>query len=200
MRTLFLTLLSLGFLLTACNNNKPKGITVTSEDGKEKATIDVSAMTAASDDIQKKLEELKKLPPLTTDQLKAMLPEELLGMKRSSFNANAMMGYSLADANYRKDTGDARLQISIIDCAGEAGAGFYSLTWAGMNMVSENDNGYSKTIEFNGGKAVESYKKNNDEYQLTYVASDRLLVTIEGEKVGLDAVKEVAKGLNTSVK
>jgi ABC-type multidrug transport system fused ATPase/permease subunit len=83
------------------------------------------------------------------------------------------------------------------DCAGEAGAGVYSLSyWTKMNMQSETDNGYSKTVDFNGQKAVEGYDKGSDTYELTYVASDRLLVTIKGEKTGLDAVKGAAQGLN----
>jgi hypothetical protein len=79
-----------------------------------------------------------------------MLPEELAGMKRSNFNVHSQMGYSVGDATYRNEGSDARLHLSIIDCAGEAGAGVYSLNyWTRMSMVTENDNGYSKTVDFN---------------------------------------------------
>jgi hypothetical protein len=196
MRITILSLLFTGLCLAACNNNK-KPVTITSEDGKEKTTIDVNSVTSSTDEMQKKMEELKKLTPLTTDQLKTMLPDEIMGMKRASFNANSMMGYAAADATYKNEGDEKELHVNIFDCAGEAGAGIYSLNyWTRMSMTSENDNGYSKTVDFNGGKAVEQYTKSNDEYQITYVANDRLLVSVSGSKTGLDAVKDAAKNLN----
>jgi hypothetical protein len=66
-------------------------------------------------------------------------------------------------------------------------------------MQSESDNGYTKTVDFNGGKGVETYEKGSDRYELTYVASDRLLVTVKGERTGLDAVKQTAQGLDLKV-
>jgi hypothetical protein len=192
----FILLLVAAVFLISCRG-KSKGVTLTSEDGKDKVTVDVSQVASATDDIQKKMEELKKLAPLTTDQLKGMLPEEIMGLKRTNFSANSMMGFGSAEATYRNEGDEKEVRLSILDCAGEAGAGIYSLNyWTKMSMQSENDNGYSKTIDFNGGRAVESYQKSNDEYELTFVGSDRLLVSVKGEKIGLDAVKQVAKGLN----
>ena len=186
--------------IVACKNNNPKTMTVTSKDGKSKVSVDVNSAAAVSDDMQKKMEELKKLTPLTADQLKTFLPEQLMGMKRSSFNANSMMGFASAEATYKNETDDKEIELNILDCAGEAGAGVYSLSyWTKMSMQSESDNGYTKTVDFNGGKAVETYEKGGDRYELTYVASDRLLVTVKGEKTGLDAVKQTAQALNLKV-
>jgi hypothetical protein len=201
MRSIIFFLLGAGLLLTACNNNKPKSLTITSDDGKNKVSIDANSITATSDEMQKKIEELKKLSPLTTDQLKTMLPDAILGMKRSSFNANSMMGFASAEATYKDSSNaDKQIELSIFDCAGEAGAGVYSLSyWTKMNMQSETDNGYTKTTDFNGQKAVESYDKGDDRYELTYVGSDRLLVSVKGEKTGLDAVKQAAQSLNLKV-
>ncbi|HMG66836.1 MAG TPA: hypothetical protein VK588_04085 [Chitinophagaceae bacterium] len=199
MKSVVFSLISFVVLLSACNS-KPKAMTITSDDGKSKVSVDVNSVVAASSEMQKKMEELKKLTPLTTDQLKTMLPDELMGMKRSSFNANSMMGFASAEATYKADADDKEIELSIFDCAGEAGAGIYSLSyWTKMNMQSETDNGYTKTIDFNGQKAVETYDKSSERYELTYVGSDRLLVTVKGEKIGLDAVKQVAGGLNLKV-
>ena len=196
MKSTITFLVVLGLCLAACNN-KPKTVTITSEDGKSKVSVDVNSAAETSTDVQKKMEELKKLTPLSTDQLKSMLPDQLMGIKRSSFNANSMMGFASAEATYRDSSSDKQIELSIFDCAGEEGAGIYSLSyWTKMSMQSETDNGYTKTVDFNGQKAVESYDKGNDRYELTYVASDRLLVTVKGEKTGLDAVKQAAQGLN----
>jgi hypothetical protein len=182
-------------LLIACNT-KPKNAVIVSDDGKTKVSIDPTAIKESGEEMQKKIEELKKLPPLTVDQLKAMLPEELSGIKRSSFSANSSMGVSLGEANYKKDD-TTNLRLVIYDCAGEAGSAFYSMNFfMKMNMESQDDNGYTKTTDFMGQKAMETYKKYNDHYTITYLANDHLMVTLEGEHTGLDAVKQAAQSLN----
>jgi len=200
MKPVILCLLFAAMSIVACKNNRSKTMTITSEDGKSKVSVNATSVTAATDEMQKKMEELKKLAPLTTDQLKAMLPEEIMGMKRSNFSANSMMGYASAEARYKNENDDKEIELNIFDCAGEAGAGIYSLSyWTKMSIQSESDNGYTKTVDFNGDKAVETYDKGSDRYELTYVASDRLLVTVKGEKTGLDALKQTAQGLNLKV-
>jgi hypothetical protein len=188
-----LLLLSAASLVMGCN---PMGKrTYTSKDGKDKVSFDVKEVAAASDDMNKKTEELKKLTPYTTEQLKALVPEQLGGIKRTSFNVTSMLGYGAADATYRDESGK-QFQVDLIDCAGEAGSGMYTLSyWMKMNVESENDNGYTKSVKWNGDKAVESYQKGSDEYELTYMAGDRMLVTVKGEKVGLDALKQAASSL-----
>ena len=145
--------------------------------------------------MQSALEKMKKLPALSTEQLKAMLPAELMGMKRASFSANSMLGYGIGEARYKSDDGK-EIKVVIYDCVGEAGAGWYSLMFWGMNMESEDDNGYKKSTTFNGGKAIESYEKNLEKYTLTFGSGNRLLVNVEGENTGLDAVKQAAGSLN----
>ena len=172
-------------------------MTVVSEDGKEKATIDISKAASSADDLNKKVEELKKLAPLTTDQLKALLPEEMLGMKRTNFEAASIGGYSNADATYRKDPNDeAYINVNIVDCAGESGAGYYSaMFWTQMSISRESDDGYTKTVDWKGGRAIENYDKSSNRYEFTYVGGGRYLVVVKGGKTGLDLVKQVAENL-----
>ena len=197
MRKLSVLLLAVSFVF-ACNNKKAGETTIVSDDGKTNTTIDVNpdGTVGQMDEMTKKTEELKKLTPLTLDQLKALLPDELMGMKRSNFNANSSLGFAVADATYKAEE-DKELKLTIWDCAGEAGAGFYTLTyWSQFNMQSENDDGYTKSISFNGGKAIESYRKGQNQHSLMYTSGDRLLVSLEGENVGLDAVKQAAQSLS----
>ena len=65
--------------IVACKNNKSNTMTITSKDGKSKVSVDVNSAAAVSDDMQKKMEELKKLTPLTTDQLKRCCLNNLWG-------------------------------------------------------------------------------------------------------------------------
>ena len=183
-------------LLTACNNNKQPGITVKSEDGKTTTTVQASDLAGAADAAQKKAEELQKLSPYTLDQMKAMLPEELAGAKRSKFSANSAMGAAYAEGQYPIND-STELELKIFDCAGQAGGGIYSMQYLGMmNFQSESDDEYTKTIEFKGGRAVEHLDKRSNRSTLTYVSGDRLLITLEGRNTGVDMLKQVADGLN----
>jgi hypothetical protein len=197
MRSSFIYVMAIGLLFSACKGkDKDSTTTVTTDNGKITLTVDPTKTETVANEMEKKTEELKKLAPMTLDQIKAMLPAELLGMKRSSFNANAMMGFASADAEYKKDD-TSNLKLTVMDCAGEAGSAFYALNyWTKMTMESENDQGYTKTVDFMGGKAVEDYKKYNNSYTLTFTANDRLLITLHGENLSLDVLKDAAKALN----
>lgn len=195
MKSLFIYAMAIGLFFSACKGKDNK-TTITTDDGKTTLTVDPSKTETVANEMEKKTEELKKLAPMTLDQIKAMLPEELLGMKRSSFNANAMMGFASADAEYKKDD-TSNVKLTVMDCAGEAGSSFYALNyWTKMTMESQNDQGYTKTVDFMGGKAVEDYKKYNNSYTLTFTANDRLLITLQGQNVSLDVLKDAAKALN----
>lgn len=196
MKHLFFLFSAAVCLLTACNNNKKPGITVTSEDGKTTTTIQPNDLAQAADVYQKKAEELQKLSPYTLDQMKAMLPEELAGAKRAKFSANSAMGAAYAEGEYPIND-STEVELKIFDCAGQAGAGIYSMQYLTMmNFQSESDDEYTKSIDFKGGKAVEHLDKRNNRSTLTYLAGDRLLVTLEGKNTGVDMLKQVAGSLN----
>lgn len=197
MKPLFSLLLLGGLALAACNNDKKVTQTHTSEDGTTTTTtVDVSDMESSTDEMTQKMEELKKLKPLTLDELKALLPEEIAGTKRSNFNANSTMGFAMAEASYQKENEDRELKLTVFDCAGEAGSGIYGMSyWTKMNMQQESDDGYIKTVSFNGDKAVETFKKGSNEATITYVVADRLLVTLSGYNMDVAEVKAIGESL-----
>jgi hypothetical protein len=200
MKIVFL-LCAAGVLLVACNNNKPAdagkgGITVKTEDGKEKVSVSLGEMAKWGEEMERRSTEMKKLTPLSTDAMKSLLPETLAGIPRSEFNVVNSMGYAVGTATYKiNDTAD--IQLAISDCAGEMGAGFFAMTFGlGMNVQSENDKGYTKTIEMNGQRAIESYEKYNNKYQLTFMGTDRFVVNMESENIPLEKMKEAAAALD----
>lgn len=196
MRRLSLLIVITMVLLSACKSKKANQVTVTSEDGKEKVSVDMNKMESASAEMQKKSEELQKLPPLSLDQLKALVPEELAGGKKTSYNATAAMGTGVANAEYKIDD-TTNVRLTVYDCAGTGGAGIYSMQYLGMfNMESESETEYTKTIDFNGGKAFERCRKDRNDCTLTYFSGDRFLVTLDGSNVGIDALKQAANSLN----
>lgn len=198
MRLLLMLFLSAGCYAISCNSNKKEGeLTVVSKDGKEKATVDISKAANSAEDLNKKIEELKKLTPLTTDELKALVPEEILGMKRTNIEAESTGRYATVDATYRKDPNDEPyINVNIVDCAGDAGASYYSaIFWTQMSITKTSDDGYTKTVDWKGGRAVETYEKDRNRYEFMYIGADRYLVTVKGGKTGLDLVKQVAETL-----
>jgi hypothetical protein len=191
-----LTTVAVAILLFACSNNKKFSHTEKNADGTTTTTtVDMNNLTSNTGDMSKKMEDLKKLKPLTLDELKVLLPEEINGIKRSNFNANATMGFAMVEGGYHKND-STEMQLVIYDCAGEAGSGIYGLNyWTRMSLQSENDNGYTKTVDFMDGKAVESFEKNDQKTTFTYLANDRLLVMISGKNIDREEVIQTAKDL-----
>jgi hypothetical protein len=100
--------------------------------------------------------------------LKALIPENLMGAKRTNYTASAAMGAGLARGEYELND-STRLSLNIYDCAGSAGAGIYSMQYLGMyNLQQESDEEYTKTVDFNGGKAFEHCEKATNNCTLTY--------------------------------
>jgi len=187
-------LISATILLAACNNKKSKEITIPTGDGDGKVTIDVNQAARNAEEIQKRTEELGKLTPLTTEQLKSLLPETLMGAKRSDYNVANAMGYGMATAKYKiNDSTD--LELSINDCAGTAGAGFYTMQLGMYNFEQDNDREYTKTISYGGGKAYEHCEKTRNECSLTWFAGDRYMVVLQGDNVNADGLKAAGKEL-----
>jgi hypothetical protein len=106
------------------------------------------------------------------------------------------MGAGVANGRYEiNDSMDVKL--SVWDCAGPGGAGIYGMQYLSMiDIQQESDDEYTKTIDFNGGKAHEHCNKSSNDCTFTYFAGGRFLVTLEGDHVSADALKEAAKGLN----
>src|SRR5258705_4543866 len=197
MKRIISLLVATNMLLIACNNNKPKETTViTSPDGKETVTVDAQKMQNAAQDMEKQKTELEKLTPLTMDQLKAMIPETLMGAKRTNYSASTAMGAGSAQGDYELND-STRLSLNIYDCAGSAGSGIYSMQYMSMfNFLQESDEEYTKTIDFNGGKAFEHCEKATNNCTLSYFSGGRFLVKLESDHVCAAALKKTASGLN----
>ena len=200
MRVKSLLWLFVAIAIASCSGNSSKEESVKDESSKEstekESTSASENISSSADETQKRIEELKKMPLITNDQMKSLFPEEVMGMKRSQFSVNSMTGFATGEAQYKKDD-TTRYRVMMYDCAGEAGAGFYGMRFlTGWNIEREDDNGYEKTVSFMGTKALEKYQKNQEQYSLNFVTADRFWITLEGENTGLDNLKSFAQALN----
>lgn len=194
MRKLLLGSFALLLLTTACNNNKKPGdVTIKGKDG-ESVTINTNDASKNVEEMKNSMEELQKLKPLSLEELKALIPAEIMGAKQDDYNAVNYAGYGQASASY-KINDSTKIKLNVIDCAGNAGAGFYNMQFL-MNFEQDNENEYTKSTTFNDQKAIENCKKKRKECSFTYFSGNRFLVALEGDNVGIDQLKDVAKGLN----
>ena len=125
-----------------------------------------------------------------------MIPDSLVGAKRTNVEVNFSMGAGLASGEYELNDSSS-ISLNIYDCGGPAGAGIYSMQYLGLlNDLHDNDEEYLKSIDFNGGKAFEQCDKTANDCTISYFSGGRFLVTLQGDHVGVDALKQAARGLN----
>ena len=139
MKMTFIPIVILSLSIVACNNNKPKeSVTITSEDGKEQITIDANQAGNAAVEMEKTKEELSKLTPLSAEELKALVPEQLMGATHSDLDVNTAMGASVASADYKiNDSMD--INLNIIDCAGPFSVGYGWDAWKAQAGLAQGE-------------------------------------------------------------
>jgi hypothetical protein len=187
---IFFIILS-SFLFSACNNNKKP---VGTEDAKEK-TANAEEMQEASDRVQKKTEELGELTPLTPDELKVLLPEELIGAKKITAQANSVNGTGLVRSQYILND-SAEFQVSVSDCGGPGGAGYYNRQAISMlNKQSKADEENTKTVDLKDEKALQHCNSAETNCSFTYFDGNRFWVIISGKNIPPDDLKQAAKDL-----
>lgn len=183
MKKLCFSLIIAAGLLLGCNNKNK------SSQEPEMATAAEIAETKT--ELDKEMEKLQQLSPYTIEQMKALLPVELEGDSASSIEAYSHMGTGFAKADYALSDSTS-LEVSLFDCGGVAGAGFYNAQFINqLGNQSDNEREYTKVIDFKGGKAIEHFEKNRMLSSLTYTA-DRFLVILEGKGIETGDLKDKA--------
>ena len=187
---LLMTLLSFAFV--SCGSNKKTDA--------EKNEATVKSMTAPPvDEKEKKSQDLKKAPQLTLEQMRRLLPQELDSAKEKNFQASTQFGYGLAAVEYPK-TRTKSIKVTLYDCAGELGSvNYFENYWNHLNAQNQTETEFKKTIDFEGGKAVETYKKDMNLSTITFVIRDRLVIVMEGKNMPPEELEVVAKKLHDKI-
>lgn len=186
----FLFVATASLLFAACNSNQK---TVEKSENKD-ATV--KSVTAAVDEKEKKTEELKKAPQLTIEQMRVLLPHELDSATEKNYLASTQFGYGIASAEYPKSKSRA-IKVTLYDCAGEIGAvNYFENYWNKLNVQNQTENDFIRTVDFEGGKAVETYKKDLNLSTFTFVIRERLVIVMEGKNISSEQLKEAAKKLH----
>lgn len=135
----------------------------------------------------------KKVETVDFRELKAMLPESLRGLKRTSASGekSGAMGLSMssAEGHYSSDDGKS-VNLTIADIGSLTGlAGMAAYAWATTEVDRESDNGYEKTTTFKGYRAIEKYDRKSRSGEMSVLVGGRFVVGAEGDAVDMDALK-----------
>lgn len=137
--------------------------------------------------------------PVDFRELKALLPEELPGLKRTeaSGEKNGAMGVvvSMAEARYGNDEG-ASVRIKIQDMGGLSGfAAMAQFGWAMQEIDKETETGYERTVMIGGNKALEKYDRENKSGGLQIMIKSRFMVDVDCDGIAPEALKDVSAKL-----
>ena len=103
-----------------------------------------------------------QIEPVDFRELKALLPESVAGMKRTSSEGSRhnVMGIasSKAMAVYEDGKG-ARLEVEFMDVGTLTGVTAMAFAWLNVEVDKEGDDGYERTQTIAGRKAYERYSK-----------------------------------------
>lgn len=191
-------------LLLSCGGNKSSEDSGDDSPGISEAISgfkNLNKVADATEDWEEKQKELAALTPLTNDEIKALLPESLSGMKRTKFTVGdaSMMGLVLGQATY-SDGQDKSVELSIIDGAGETGSGMIAIyvMALSMEMEEETETGFSKTTTIDGHRATVEEERGEGwiNSEIASLVSDRYLVTLNGTGLSYNELGGVFKALD----
>lgn len=181
--------------LMSCDNPVSKKIKETKEN--------VKNTTNAVKELKKigeEMETLRDVEPLTNEELKNWLPDEVDGMKRIAFKAGqgSYLQIAMIEATYANEDKSRKFKIEVMDGAGETGAA----ATAGVRMLfsqefeEEDEYKYRKTVTKNGLKAIEEYRKNNNKSDIQLFYDNRFFVKATGTNMDVDETWDAIEELD----
>jgi len=133
-------------------------------------------------------------PPTDYNDLKALFPATLAGMKRGEVTGErtAVMGMDLshAEATYSKASGETiRIEVSDVTRAISSPmmAGLYP--WTKTDVNQRTPSGYQMTTTFAGHRAFESYESSDSTGALGVFVDGRFVVEAKGTGVKMDVLR-----------
>lgn len=195
MKSVYILLFVIAAGFTSCENPVSKKIKETKEN-----VSNASKAVKEMSDLQEDMETLQRVEPLTNDEMKAWLPDEIGGMKRTAYKAGQMSYMKIAniEATYTSEDKSKKFKIEVIDGAGEIGAA----ATAGMRMMfsqdfeEEDEYKIRRTITKNGMKAIEEYRKNNNSSTIEFMNQDRFYMKATGTGMTIDETWEAIEELD----
>ncbi|MDY8136190.1 hypothetical protein [Aquimarina sp. 2201CG5-10] len=164
---------------------------------------DLKKVAKEAEKIEEENDKLLKATPISKDELKALLPETILGRSRKKFSIGNqfMPDMNMAEAEYEDEEG-AIISFSIIDGAGETGSAMITLARLGFSrdFEEQTDWGFRKSTTIQGYKAVEEIERNqyddSENSKIELLIANRFMVSLEGERVSINQLKKAVDEIN----
>ena len=136
--------------------------------------------------------------PIPREDLKALLPDAVVGMARASGDSKASSAFGMSASSATATYGDASgsggtVEIDVMDFGGAKGLGM--LARMGTNIVpeEETDAGYVKKVDVDGRAVHVSWKNVGKRAELLEMIDDRVAVGVTSTGVDVDtATKALA--------
>ena len=141
----------------------------------------------------------RKVDPVDFQQLKALLPETVAGLARTSVSgektAMGPVSISHAESSYG-DGGGRRIRLKLTDMGGAGLAMSGLAAWSMIEMDKETEDGRERTGKVDGRPFHERFNQKSQSGEFDLVVAQRFLVEAEGDQVDLDALKAIVTGMN----
>lgn len=182
-----ISIIAVFLLFVACKNdnnpiNKIKEAASSVKEAKQ-GFDNVNEALKGLEDIEGNTKKLAELTPITKDQIKAWMPEEVRDLKRTAFDIGSQMGISTFKLTFKGEDGKM-VNITISDGAGN-GAAIVSMFIMMQNMEvdKESERGYERTETFDGQKTLVKYQTKRNKSTLQCLKDDRFGIEANGFKM-----------------
>lgn len=160
----------------------------------------VNEIIKGAEDLEKNIENLAEQTPVTKEQIKAWMPEEINDLKRTEYNIGRQMGISTFKLTFKGDA-DKMIKISISDGAGNGSAiiGMFSMM-QNMEIDKESESGYERTQTFDGQPTLVKYQsaENYEKSTLQCLFNNRFGIEANAWKMTPDELWSYIKKLEIS--
>jgi hypothetical protein len=177
-----------------------KQVQEASEEMAEAMQQGAEEMAEAMQQMGKALSGGKTVEPVNFRDLKALLPESLPGMERTSASGErtAAFGINVAQAEASYDGKDGRhIEINIVDMGSMKGLmGMAAYGWAMADFDRETDTGYERTTTYRGHRAFEEYNEVDKSGRIQVLVAGRFAVEIEGSGVTMEDLQAALKRID----
>ncbi|MBT8422168.1 MAG: hypothetical protein KJP03_03525, partial [Gammaproteobacteria bacterium] len=188
----FLLVLMSAAVLAACSK-KDEGVT----DAAEKMTQDARQKVddVMGDNPPQSIEEaIQRVGDALSDgeqsvsvgELKALLPDELIGLKRTSHEAERVgFGIKVSKANATYGDEDERLSLMITDLGGAGGLATMGRELFETEVDREDENGFERTTTYKGHKSFQRMQSSGKQSiaEIMVFVDDRFTVQLDGQNV-----------------
>ncbi len=160
----------------------------------------VEGMAEAMKEMGEALGGDSKIEPVDFRALKALLPEKLGDLNRTSATGEKTSAFGInvseAEADYENENGRS-LNIKIMDMASmKKMVMMAQFGWMMADFDRETDSGYEKTMTYKGYKGFEKYDTESQSGEINLFVGERFVVELDGSNVKIEDIRNALDKLD----